>query len=72
MKMTTCPFCKGGIEIRRVNHMHEWGNEVYLFENISEEVCSECGEVFWAPETLKAIDQHAMEKKGAGTLQDQV
>ena len=62
--MKTCPFCKGDIEIRRVSHMHKWGEEFYLLENVPTEVCMQCGEVFWTPETLKAIDQYVVEKKG--------
>ena len=54
--LKTCPFYKGDIKIRRVNPMHEWGDEFYLFENVAAEVCGQCGEVFLAPEALKAID----------------
>jgi len=25
--MKTCPFCKGNIEIRKISHMHKWGEE---------------------------------------------
>jgi len=45
--------------------MHKWGDEFYLFENISTEVCRQCGEVFLAPEILKAIDKIVIEKKSA-------
>jgi YgiT-type zinc finger domain-containing protein len=59
----TCPFCKGNIEIRRISHMHQWGEEFYLFENIEAEVCGQCGETFFLPGTLKAIDKFVTEKK---------
>ncbi|MEK6657697.1 MAG: YgiT-type zinc finger protein [Nitrospirota bacterium] len=61
--MKTCPFCKGKIEIRKISHMHKWSNEFYLFENIQAEVCRQCGEAFFLPETLKLIDRYVMEKK---------
>jgi YgiT-type zinc finger domain-containing protein len=61
--MKTCPFCKGKIEIRKISHMHQWGEEFYLFENIETEVCRQCGEVFFLPETLKAIDKYVIAKK---------
>ncbi|MEF9426883.1 MAG: YgiT-type zinc finger protein [Candidatus Mariimomonas ferrooxydans] len=61
--MKTCPFCKGNIEIRKINHMHKWDREFYLFENIQTEVCGQCGEVFFLPDTLKLIDKYVMEKK---------
>ena len=61
--MKTCPFCKGDIEIRKISHMHKWGEEFYLFENIEAEVCSQCGETFSLPGTLKTIDKFVTEKK---------
>lgn len=61
--MKTCPFCKGNIEIRRISHMHQWGEGFYLFENIEAEVCGQCGETFFLPSTLKAIDKFVTEKK---------
>ena len=63
MKLKTCNFCKGDIEMRRINHMHKWGNEYYLFENVQAEVCSQCGEVFFLPDTLKRIDKYVTGKK---------
>lgn len=61
--MKTCPFCKGNIEIRKINHMHQWGEAFYLFENIEAEICSQCGETFFLPDTLKTIDKFVIEKK---------
>ena len=67
--MKTCPFCKGNIEVRKINHMHKWGSEFYLFENVQTEVCRQCGEVFFLPDTLKLIDKYVIEKKsGQKTL----
>jgi YgiT-type zinc finger domain-containing protein len=67
--MKTCPFCRGHIEIRKINHMHQWGEEFYLFENIEAEVCRQCGETFFLPVTLKAIDKFvAKKKKGQKTI----
>jgi YgiT-type zinc finger domain-containing protein len=56
--MKTCPFCKGDIETRKVSHVHKWGNEYYLFENVQTEVCRQCGEIFFYPETLKLMDEY--------------
>ncbi len=54
--MNNCPFCKGNIERKTVEHIHRWGDELYLFEDVKAEVCRQCGEVFLFPETLKIID----------------
>lgn len=55
--MKTCYFCKGRLRVRRIEHMHEWGGERFLIRNVRGEVCSQCGEVFLAPATLKEIDR---------------
>ncbi len=62
----TCPFCKGDIEIRKISHVHNWGNDYYLFENIQTEVCKQCGEIFFFPETLKLMDEYVRGKKKSG------
>jgi hypothetical protein len=37
--------------------MHEWGGERFLIRNVRSEVCTQCGEAFLAPATLKEIDR---------------
>lgn len=37
--MVNCPFCKGNIERKTVEHIHRWGDELYLFEDVKAEVC---------------------------------
>jgi len=55
--MKTCFFCKGPLRVRRIEHMHEWGGQRFLIQNVRAEVCGQCGEVFLPPATLKAIDR---------------
>lgn len=55
--MKTCFYCKGPLRRRRIEHMHEWGGERYLIKNVLAEVCSQCGESFFGPATLKEIDR---------------
>ncbi len=54
--MEECFFCKGNVEERRIEHVHKWEGQLYLFRNVPAEVCSQCGEVFFGPEALKAMD----------------
>jgi YgiT-type zinc finger domain-containing protein len=61
--MKTCPFCKGNIELKKITHVHKWGNDYYLFEDIKTEVCRQCGEIFFLPETVKLMDEYVREKK---------
>ena len=55
--MKTCYFCRGPIQIRKIEHVHHWKGQIYLFKNVKAEVCSQCGETFLLPESLKYMDQ---------------
>lgn len=54
--MTTCPFCKAPVEERLVEHVHRWGGELRILRNVPVDVCVRCGETFFGPEALKALD----------------
>ena len=60
--MKQCPFCKGRVEERRVEHVHRWEGNFYILRNVAAEVCTQCGEVFFAPDTLKAMDSIVMRR----------
>jgi len=60
--MKTCPFCKGRIKQATVDHLHRWDKEIYLFENVAAEVCSQCGETFFAPDVLELMEKHVQKK----------
>ena len=55
--MKTCYFCKGKIINKRVRHVHHWGDEIVIFENVPAEVCTQCGEVYFSPEVLGMMDK---------------
>jgi len=52
-----CYFCQGQVVPKRVRHIHEWGKQVLIFEDVPAEVCQQCGEVYFGPEALKMMDQ---------------
>ena len=54
--MTVCPFCKGRIEQRHVEHVHRWQGELCLLRNVPADVCTQCGDVFFGPTALRAMD----------------
>ena len=56
-QMKICYFCKGAIEIKKIEHIHHWKGKMYLFKNLKAEVCSQCGEIFLPPESLKFMDK---------------
>jgi len=55
--MKECFFCKGKVEQRRIEHVHHWGDQLYLFRNVPAEVCTQCGELYFGPEALEAMDR---------------
>ena len=54
--MPECLFCKGRIEQRHIEHVHRWQGELYILRNVSADVCTQCGEVFFGPTALRAMD----------------
>ena len=55
--MKECPFCKGPILEKRIEHVHRWGEKLYILRNVPAEVCSQCGETFFGPDALKGMDR---------------
>jgi YgiT-type zinc finger domain-containing protein len=51
-----CEFC-GGETIKRIVKRQHWFNKrLYIIENVSAEVCTECGERYFHAKTLDMID----------------
>ncbi len=63
--MEECIFCHGKTEERRIEHVRQWQGQLYLFRNVPAEVCTQCGEVFFGPEALKAMDKVVLGKAEA-------
>ena len=67
--MKKCAFCKAPMKEDRIEHVHRWEGKLYLLQNVPAEVCSQCGEVFFGPDVLKAMDGVVMQKdKSEGQL----
>lgn len=60
--MKTCYFCKGTVKRKRIRHVHHWGDQIIVFENVPAEVCEQCGEVYFSPDVLKIMDKATLEK----------
>ena len=54
--MTTCPFCRAPVEERLIEHVHRWGGELRVLRNVPADVCVRCGETFFGPDALEAMD----------------
>lgn len=59
--MKKCYFCQGKIINKRIRHVHQWGDEIVIFENVPAEVCTQCGEVYFSPDVLKMMDSSTLQ-----------
>ncbi len=51
-----CEFCGGETRKKSVRRQHWLNKRLYIVENVSAEVCNECGERYFHAKTLDAID----------------
>jgi YgiT-type zinc finger domain-containing protein len=66
-QMQHCYFCKGKVVSKRVRHIHEWGERVFIFKDVQADVCQQCGEVYFGPEALKRMDEVVLGNQPAAT-----
>ena len=59
LNMHRCYFCKGLVKPERITHVHRWKEQVIILEDVPADVCQQCGELYFAPEVLKSMDQIA-------------
>jgi YgiT-type zinc finger domain-containing protein len=52
-----CEFCNGQTRSKSVQRQHWKGGKLYIIENATAEVCSECGERYFHASILDAIDR---------------
>jgi YgiT-type zinc finger domain-containing protein len=57
--MEKCYFCKGRVIKETITHLHTWKDKFFLFEDVPAEVCQQCGETYFSPEALEAMDKIA-------------
>ncbi len=53
-----CEFCQGDTLEKKVKRQHWLKGQLYIVENVSAEVCSECGERYFHATTLDEIDRY--------------
>ncbi|MCI0407880.1 MAG: YgiT-type zinc finger protein [Acidobacteria bacterium] len=54
--MDSCYFCRGKVSARKIEHLHRWGNTLFLVKGLPAEVCEECKEVYLPPASLRILD----------------
>ena len=57
-----CDFCGGDTRNKQVKRQHWLDKQLYIVENVSAEVCMECGERYFHAKTLDAIDKFLSEE----------
>jgi YgiT-type zinc finger domain-containing protein len=53
-----CEFCDGETKNKKVKRQHWLKRKLYILEDVSAEVCKECGERYFHAKTLDAIDRY--------------
>jgi YgiT-type zinc finger domain-containing protein len=53
-----CEFCDGETINKKVKRQHWLKGKLYILEDVSAEVCKECGERYFHAKTLDAIDNY--------------
>jgi YgiT-type zinc finger domain-containing protein len=61
--MNRCYFCQGMVKPERVTHIHPWKGQVIILEDVPADACQQCGEVYFAPDVLQAMDRIAEHKQ---------
>lgn len=52
-----CRVCGGGIEDRLTTYVTEYKGRVVIIRNVPAEVCTQCGERLFTPETVDKIQK---------------
>jgi len=56
-KYVDCFYCGGVVEEKLMPREVRWKGQLFIFENVPMEVCTQCGEKFLKPNVVKVIDQ---------------
>ena len=54
--MERCYFCRGKVIEKKIEHLHRWGDALFIVRGLPAEVCEECREVYLAPASLRILD----------------
>lgn len=40
--MDHCYFCRGKVIEKKIEHLHRWGNALFMVKGLPAEVCEDC------------------------------
>jgi YgiT-type zinc finger domain-containing protein len=52
-------LCRGALEARTIRHAVVYGNRVIIFTDVPATVCVQCGELYFAGETVDQMNRFA-------------
>jgi YgiT-type zinc finger domain-containing protein len=44
------------VKKQAIQHVHQWKQKVFIFNNVPAEVCTQCGETYFGPEAVEQMD----------------
>jgi len=50
-KPQSCRYCDGTLEAQKVSRLQRYNDEWVILENVPALVCSQCGEIYYTPQT---------------------
>ena len=56
-KWKKCSICGGRISKKPVTINQEIDGKLFIIENVSAEVCNQCGEILYSPSTMRELQK---------------
>lgn len=70
MKKNICSVCGSKLREEKITYTQKIGKKFFIVENVSAQVCPQCGEQYLAPETVDAIQNLIESKKTPPKIQE--
>lgn len=63
MKKNICSVCGSKLKEEKITYSQAIGKKFYIVENVTAQVCPQCGEQYLSPATVDAIQELIESKK---------
>ncbi len=60
MKVNECEYCHGNIQPKKVTVNHSYKGKLVIIKDVPVGVCQECGQRYYAADTLNKLDTMAL------------
>jgi len=68
MKVDQCAICGGNLERRLITYTNEHNGQLVAIGNVPAEVCSTCGEAYFAPKVAHELHRIIQKEQWTQTL----